>query len=82
MFSIAKKLFKRASGKNENTQTQTDKNDNSDLQDASTFTSVKVIQLQHKSNKLVSSLQRVVYHQLKLTSRGNRDDTNETESPG
>ena len=72
MFSNAKKLFKRASGKNENTQTQTDKHkDNTDIQDGSTFTSVKVIELQHKSKKLVSSLQRIVYPLLKLAFRGN-----------
>ena len=61
MFSNVKKLFKRGSGKNENAQTQTDKNkDNTDIQDGSTFTSVKVIELQHKSKKLVSTLQRIV----------------------
>ena len=69
MFSIAKKLFKRGSGKNEKTQTQTDKNnDITDIQDGSTFTSVKVIQLQHKSKKLVSTLQSIVYHLLKFAS--------------
>ena len=64
MFSNAKKLFKRGSEKSENTQTRTEKNKdiNTDIQDGSTFTSVKVIELQHKSKKLVSTFLRTVYH--------------------
>ena len=42
------------SGKSENTGNCTEKqNDNSDLQDGSTFTNLKVIQLQQKYRKLV-----------------------------
>ena len=60
MFSFSlKKLFKR--GKGENTKNQTEKqNDNSDSQDSSSYTGLKVIQLQQKSRKLVGTLQRIV----------------------
>ena len=62
MFSFSlKKLFKRGSGKGENTKNQTEKhNDNSDAQDGSSYTGLKVIQLQQKSRKLVGTLQRIV----------------------
>ena len=54
MWSFKQKLFKRGSGKSENTGNGTEKqNDNSDLHDDSTFTNLKVIQLQQKSRKLV-----------------------------
>ena len=54
MISLIQKLFKRGSGKSENTGNRTEQpNDNSDLQDGSRFTNLKVIQLQQKSRKLV-----------------------------
>ena len=54
MWSFIQKLFKRGSGKSENTGNGTEKqSDNSDLQDGSSFTNLKVIQLQQKSRKLV-----------------------------
>ena len=54
MWSFLQKLFKRGSGKSENTGNGTEKqNDNSDLHDGSTFTNLKVIQLQQKSRNLV-----------------------------
>ena len=64
MWSFKQKLFKRGSGKSENTGNGTEKhNDNSELQDGSTFTNLKVIQLQQKSRKLVEISDN---HNLKL----------------
>lgn len=59
MISFAKKLFKRGSGtgKSETTGKQIERlDDNSELQDSSSFTALKVIQLQHKSKGLVSAV--------------------------
>ena len=60
LFSL-KKLFKRGSGKGENTKNQSEKhNDNSDSPDCSSYTGLKVIQLQQKSSQLVGTRQRIV----------------------